>query len=131
MLKQATYHVTLLAAIVGASGSAIAQRGSDQIDISPEIGTQQYSPITTTTVTNVRSGHLSNFGNGELGQRQRPGTAVSGQLPIDRLQGRVANRVQNRIRNRIDRFYSPQANATDPFRIASEQVRTSGRTSGR
>lgn len=63
---------------------------------------------------------------GTIGQRQRADD-TQGIEPMARIANRVANRVQSRIRNRIDRYYSPQANATSPFEAAGEQARTAGR----
>jgi P pilus assembly chaperone PapD len=75
----------------------------------------------------VPNGRLSNAGNGQIGQRQTRRDTAANVPPLERIQGRVANRVQNRLRTRIDRFYDPQANAATPFRVASEQARTSRR----
>tara|TARA_B100001167_G_C16718181_1_gene279814 strand:+ start:415 stop:909 length:495 start_codon:yes stop_codon:yes gene_type:complete len=58
---------------------------------------------------------------GEVGQRQTA-AAVSGQNPRNRISNRVQNRVQNRFRNRIDRHYDATANATSPFKDASERI---------
>jgi hypothetical protein len=57
---------------------------------------------------------------GRAGQRE-------GYPSISRTDTRIGNRVQSRLRNRVDRFYDPQANATSPFQVASDQVRNAGR----
>lgn len=62
---------------------------------------------------------------GEAGQRQTR-EQVNAQ-PMARIANRVQNRVQNRIRNRIDRNYDPQANTTDPFEVAEDEVRSTSR----
>ncbi len=74
-------------------------------------------------------GHTARSSAGQVGQRQnRELTAQqAGIEPMARIAGRVQNRVQNRIRNRIDRYYDAQANATDPFIVASEQARRGSR----
>lgn len=67
---------------------------------------------------------------GQAGQRQsREQVAMdTGIEPMGRINRRIQNRVQSRIRNRIDRYYSPQANATSPFAVASEQATAIGRS---
>lgn len=66
---------------------------------------------------------------GQAGERQTREAAAeqAGIRPLARVASRVQSRVQNRIRNRIDRFYDPTANATNPFVVAGDQVRASGR----
>jgi hypothetical protein len=72
------------------------------------------------------AGRTARSSVGQVGQRQTSDTAArAGIKPMARIANRVQNRVQNRIRNRIDRYYDPQANATDPFFIAGERARTS------
>lgn len=60
---------------------------------------------------------------GVTGQRQSIYDADVPVDPLARIDTRIYNRVQNRIRNRIDRYYDPQANATAPFTVASDQAR--------
>ncbi|WNO53775.1 hypothetical protein [Stakelama saccharophila] len=66
---------------------------------------------------------------GEVGQRlSRSDLAESGiASPMARIDNRIRNRVQSRIRNRIDRNYDPLANATSPFRVASEEAENTRR----
>lgn len=70
------------------------------------------------------SGRTARSSVGQVGQRQTRDTAAdqAGIKPMARIANRVQNRVQNRVRNRIDRYYSPQANATYPFAVAGEQA---------
>lgn len=65
-------------------------------------------------------------GAGRIGQRQSRGEAAreAGIEPMARINNRIANRVQSRIRNRIGPSYNPRANATSPFEVASDQVRS-------
>lgn len=74
------------------------------------------------------AGQVATSAAGRAGQRQTlvEGSAI-GITPLSRIASRVPNRVQSRIRNRIDAFYDPQANATSPFVLAGNQVRTAGR----
>jgi len=66
---------------------------------------------------------------GEVGQRQRRQDVAEVIAPMGRLSNRVQNRVQNRIRNRIDRLYDPEANATSPYAVATEETRAAERRS--
>lgn len=74
-------------------------------------------------------GRTAGAASGRVGQRQtRENEAqLTGTSPLVRVSNRVSNRVQSRLRNRIDRYYDPTANATSPFRIAGEQIRTGPR----
>lgn len=73
-------------------------------------------------VTRVPAGSLARSSVGEIGQRQSFETIE----PMARINSRIQNRVQSRIRNRIDKYYTPQANATSPFEVADDQVRSAG-----
>lgn len=86
---------------------------------------RQQTPLQTNT-----SGLTAQSAAGQVGQRQTRDTAAQqvGIAPMARIENRVQNRVQNRVRNRIDRYYDPSANATDPFAVAEDQTRTSGRS---
>ncbi|WP_156363428.1 hypothetical protein [Sphingomonas sp. Leaf30] len=66
---------------------------------------------------------------GLAGQRQTRQQVAqdTGIEPMGRISNRIQNRVQARIRNRIDRYYDPQANATTPFIVAGDQLRTTAR----
>lgn len=66
---------------------------------------------------------------GQAGQRQTRQQVAqdTGIEPMGRINSRIQNRVQSRIRNRIDRLYDPQANATAPFVVAGDQLRTTAR----
>lgn len=72
-------------------------------------------------------GATADTGSGEIGQRVRHTGLTADTDPLGRISARIQNRVQNRIRNRIDRYYDPQANATTPFAVASEQAAAAGR----
>lgn len=85
---------------------------------------QQQTPLQTN-----QAGRPAQSTAGQVGQRQTRDTAAeqAGIKPMARIASRIQNRVQNRIRNRIDRNYDSQAGATDPFVVAEDQARTSGR----
>lgn len=105
---------------------AVAQSGAttaSQEDGQPVVQ-QRQAPLDTDP-----SGRTARSSVGQVGQRQTRDTAEqqTGIKPMARITSRVQNRVQNRVRNRIDPYYDPQANATDPFVVAGDQVRTSGR----
>ena len=69
-------------------------------------------------------GRVAESAVGEAGQRQRRDKEVGNIQPMARLNTRIINRVQTRLRNRVDRYYDPQANASSPFVVAEEQLRT-------
>lgn len=71
-------------------------------------------------------GRVANVGNGQIGQRQSRTDAAPSLVATTRIESRIQNRIENRIRNRIDRYYDPQANATSPFAVASDQARKNG-----
>lgn len=75
------------------------------------------------------SGRTARSSVGQVGERQTRDAATQqlGIKPMARIVSRIQNRVQNRIRNRIDRFYDGRANATDPFVVAGDEARKSGR----
>lgn len=85
---------------------------------------QQQTPLETN-----RAGRTARSSVGQVGQRQTRDTAAAqaGIKPMARIASRIQNRVQNRVRNRIDRDYDPLAGATDPFAVAEDQARTTGR----
>lgn len=84
---------------------------------------QPSSPIRS-SLPRSNLGETARSAAGQAGQRQsrEQVEADTGIEPMSRINARIQNRVQSRIRNRIDRYYSPQANATSPFAVASEQV---------
>ena len=65
---------------------------------------------------------------GEVGQRKTTSAAAPNVEPMRRVNNRIENRVRNRIANRIDRSYDPRANATEPFRLADDDVREASRS---
>lgn len=85
---------------------------------------QQQTPLQTN-----QAGRPAQSSAGQVGQRQTRDTAAAqaGIKPMARIASRIQNRVQNRLRTRIDRNYDPQANTTDPFAVAEDQARTTGR----
>jgi len=85
---------------------------------------RQQTPLDTNQV-----GRTAQSAAGQVGQRQTRDAAAAqaGIKPMARISSRIQNRVQNRIRNRIDRNYDPQVNTTDPFMVAEDQARTTGR----
>lgn len=86
---------------------------TDETEFAERAPATSAAPVTRTVDT----------GNGQIGQRQTRQDATPSTMPFDRVDNRVSSRVQNRIRNRIDRYYDPQANATSPFTVASDQAR--------
>ena len=104
-----------------ATSASPLEQEDDQL---PPPQQQQQTPLETN-----QAGRTARSSVGQVGQRQTRDTAAAeaGIKPMARIQNRIQNRVQNRIRNRIDRNYDPQANATDPFVVAEDQARTSGR----
>ncbi|MFD1789247.1 hypothetical protein ACFSC3_16955 [Sphingomonas floccifaciens] len=85
---------------------------------------QQQTPLQTN-----QPGRTAQSSAGQVGQRQTRDTAAeqASIKPMARIASRIQNRVQNRLRTRIDRNYDPQAGATDPFVVAEDQARTTGR----
>jgi len=67
-------------------------------------------------------------GTGLVGRRQSAEEAAPNIKPTGRIESRIDNRIQNRIRNRLDRYYDPTANATSPFKVASEKAATAGKS---
>lgn len=110
------------AQVRSSSGTSAATDGQD--DDQPLVQQQQQTPFDTNP-----TGRTAQSSAGQVGQRQsREAAAVqAGIKPTARISSRIQNRVQNRIGNRIDRNYDPQAGATDPFAIAEEQTRSTGR----
>ena len=113
---------------------AVAQLSSPQSTTSsPSSGQDEYQPVVQQQkqlpIETNPTGPTPRSSVGEVGQRQTRDSAEqqAGIKPMARIASRIQNRVQNRIRNRIDRNYDPQANANDPFVVAGEQARTSGR----
>ncbi len=104
--------ISLLSLVLLTSVSAMAQNG----------GIEDTPPV----VIDADVGLTSNVNGNRVGQRQTREEAVpiAGVNPMTRINSRVANRVQSRFRNRIDRYYDPRANATAPFNVAAEQVRS-------
>ncbi|MDG5973003.1 hypothetical protein JAGODDHD_03773 (plasmid) [Sphingomonas paucimobilis] len=94
-------------------------------------GQEQEAPMRSASpLPMTGQGETARSAVGQAGQRQsREQVAVdTGIEPMGRINRRIQNRVQSRIRNRIDRYYSPQANATSPFAVASEQAAGAGRS---
>ena len=121
----------LVLVTVGVAGTPPAEAqdreqitGTSNVGAEPDEDTMPLQRSLPPRATPERNGRLGNAGNGRIGQRQSRMDAATNVPPLERVQGRVANRVQNRLRTRIDPFYDPQANATTPFRVASEQART-------
>lgn len=115
-----------------ATSPASAQSRAPQSATSPADSQGDEQPIVQqrqTPLDTNPSGRTARSSVGQVGQRQTRDTAAQqvGTEPMARIASRVQNRVQNRIRNRIDRYYNPQANATDPFVVAGEQARKSNR----
>ncbi|ODP39082.1 hypothetical protein [Sphingomonas turrisvirgatae] len=108
---------------------AVAQASAPQSTSSAADNQDGEQPVTQqrpqTPIETNPSGRTARSSVGQVGQRQTRDTAAdqAGIKPMARIASRVQNRVQNRIRNRIDRYYSPQANATDPFAVAGQQAR--------
>lgn len=108
-------------AIAQASAPQSTSLAADNQDGEQPVAQQRpHTPLETNP-----SGRTARSSVGQVGQRQTRDTAAdqAGIKPMARIASRVQNRVQSRIRNRIDRYYSPQANATDPFAVAGEQAR--------
>lgn len=82
-------------------------------------------------VPQIYQGETARSTAGQAGLRQTRERVAedAGIKPMARINGRLQSRVQSRIRNRIDRYYDPQANATSPFKVASDQARVTGRPS--
>ncbi len=117
-----------------ATSPAVAQSRSPESAASSSYGQDEDQPLPQqqqrqTPLETSPSGRAARSSVGQVGQRQTSDIAAqqAGIKPMARIANRVQNRVQNRIRNRIDRYYDPRANATDPFVVAGEQARTSGR----
>lgn len=87
--------------------------------------------VTTQNEGLRETGRTAETGAGEVGQRQSSKDMGARVEPMGRVDGRVQNRVQNRLRNRIDRTYSPTANATAPFEVASDRARGTARPRSR
>lgn len=102
---------------------------ADSQDDEQSVVQQQQQRQTQTPLDTNQNGRTARSSVGQVGQRQTRDTAAeqAGIKPMARIASRIQNRVQNRIRNRIDRNYDPQAGATDPFVVAEDQARTSGR----
>ncbi len=115
-------------ALAGAPASAQVRStpatADTQDDEQPIVQQQQQTPPQTN-----QAGRTAQSSAGQVGQRQTRDTAAAqaGIKPMARIASRIQNRVQNRLRTRIDRNYDPQANTTDPFAVAEDQARTTGR----
>jgi hypothetical protein len=125
-----TLTLSLLAIVAVAGAMPAEAQEHDQTTSMGGASTEQYEdtmPVQRSSPSRAapdRNGRLGNAGNGRIGQRQSRMDTATNVPPLERVRGRVANRVQNRLRTRIDPFYDPQANATTPFRVASEQAET-------
>lgn len=115
----------LLLLALGSNAPVIAQvspmpLGSGD-DIPPAV------PMARETIP--QTGGTAQSAAGQAGQRQTQALLAQGARirPMARINSRIQNRVQLRIRNRIDKYYTPQANATSPFQVASEQARSDQR----
>ncbi|MCP3732913.1 hypothetical protein M9978_21075 [Sphingomonas sp. MG17] len=108
------------------SSQSSASTGDSQSDENAGVPQQQQQQ---TPLQTNQAGRTARSSVGQAGQRQTRDTVAeqAGIKPMARIVSRIQNRVQNRIRNRIDRNFSPKANATDPFVVAEDQVRKSGR----
>lgn len=123
-IRMAVAAAVLLAAMPAAA-QVRTPPPTDQDDEQPVPQPQQQP---TQPRTN-EAGRVAESSVGQVGQRQTRESAATetGIKPMARIASRVQNRVQNRVRNRIDRDYDPRANATDPFAVAEDQTKTSGR----
>jgi hypothetical protein len=89
---------------------------------------QPSTPQRSTSTGPASAGHNARSSIGEVGQRQTREDAFRQQTqPMARIDSRIRNRIQSRLRTRIDRTYDPQANATSPFDVATEETRAVGR----
>lgn len=84
-------------------------------------------PASEAIAQDVSAGRVGDSAVGQVGQRQTRDQASENVEPLVRVDARIRNRIQSRIRNRIDRNYDPQANATEPFTIGADQLRTGPR----
>ena len=108
---------------------ATAQEVRSDADIAAEQDLQLQPQLPPLNLSGPRSDQAATSSAGRAGQRQtrEQVSRAAGIAPMERIAARVQNRVQSRIRNRIDRYYDPQANATAPFEVAVEQLRTTAR----
>lgn len=119
--------ITAAPAMAQVRSAPVMSSSTDQDDDQqpmPQQQQQQQTPLDTN-----QAGRTARSSVGQVGQRQTRDTTAqeTGIKPMARIASRIQNRVQNRIRNRIDRNYDPQAGATDPFAVAEDQARTTGR----
>lgn len=128
IILRSLFAMAALMGAVPASGqvrpTANAMTAMDDENEGQEAAPQQQTPLDTNP-----TGRTARSSVGQAGQRQTREAAAeqAGIKPMARIASRIQNRVQNRIRNRIDRNYDPQAGATDPFAVAEDQARTTGR----
>ena len=133
-MKGMSIRMSVLAglSLVLAMSSAAAQLRSSQ-DATLPAGSDDEQPVVQqrqqTSLQTNPLGRTAQSTAGQVGQRQTRDTAAqqAGIQPMARISNRIQNRVQNRVRNRIDRYYDPRANAADPFAVAEDQTRTTGR----
>lgn len=111
-------------AIAQVSAAPSFSSAADRDDEQP-VGPQKQ--LRTPLDTN-QAGRTASSSVGQVGQRQTRESAAAGAgiKPMARIASRIQNRVQNRVRNRIDRYYDPQAGATDPFAVAEDQMNRGG-----
>ncbi len=121
MLTKAPAFAQVRSTSVTASGD---EAQDDQQSVFQQQQQQQQTPLQTN-----KAGRLAQSSAGQVGQRQTRDTAAeqTGVKPLARITSRIQNRVQNRLRTRIDRNYDPQVNTTDPFAVAEDQARATGR----
>lgn len=114
----------MIALLASPAHAQQASRNTDE-DAVPDYQTRPVATQSSVAPSSLRQ-DVAVSAVGQAGRRQtREQTAQqTGIEPMARIDARVQNRVQARIRNRIDRYYDPQANATSPFLVASDQART-------
>ncbi len=111
----------------GAASPAVAQDGRPMGGAFGDLSDDAAVPVAP--LPDTPPGQTATSTAGRAGQRRTREQIAqdAGIEPMGRINGRIQNRVQSRIRNRIDRYYDPQANATSPFAVAGDQLRTAGR----
>ena len=105
---------------------ATAQQVGQDADMTAEQGLHLQPSLPPTILPSTRSDQGATSLAGQRQTREQVALA-SGVAPMGRISARIENRVQSRVRNRIDRYYDPQANASAPFEVAAEQLRTTAR----
>ena len=102
------------------------QAGAANVSIQSIDEQEAFEAEPSVTIIENRSGRIAEASVGVVGQRQTRSQTAIGNRSTARVSGRLQTRVQNRLRNRIDRYYNPQANATDPFAVAEAESMSAG-----